>query len=211
MNVKSWIGTDESGKGDYFGPLVTASVHVDPKCIEQLNNIGVRDSKKISDKKILAMAAEIKNVAIFDIVVIGNKKYNELYNKFNNLNKMLAWAHARAIENILTKTDCNYVLSDKFADVKFINNSLMTKGKNVHIEQRVRAEDDIAVAAASIIARAEFVIRMDKLSKQYNMTLTKGASSKVIEQGKLFVEKYGENSLQDIAKLHFKTTKQVLG
>ncbi len=210
LDLKSWVGTDESGKGDYFGPLVVASVYVDYNSIKVLSDIGVKDSKKLSDKKAKQLAAEIKNNTVFNVVVIGNKKYNELYTKFNNLNKMLGWAHARAIENILNKTDCEYVLADKFADHKVIKSSLMAKGKEIKLEQRVRAEDDIAVAAASIVARAEFIYRLEKLSKQYSMNLPKGASKQVLEQARAFVEKFGQNELENIAKLHFKTTKQVL-
>jgi ribonuclease HIII len=211
MNVDCWIGTDESGKGDYFGPLVVASVYVDQKTLVLLTELGVRDCKKVSDGKIKKLAVDIKKNCIFDVVVIGNKKYNELYNKFNNLNKMLGWAHARAIENILNKTECKYVLSDKFADPKVINSSLMAKGKEIKLEQRVRAEDDMAVAAASIIARAEFINRMEKLAQQYGMPLSKGASSQVLQQAKDYVKKHGSSALENVAKLHFKTTKQVLG
>lgn len=211
MNASCWIGTDESGKGDYLGPLVVAAVYVDSKSIACLSDLGVRDSKKISDSTVKKMAAEIKNNTIFDIVVIGNKKYNELYNNFKNLNKMLGWAHARAIENILNKTTCEHVLSDKFADSKVMLSSLMAKGKTIKLEQRIKAEDDIAVAAASIIARAEFIYRMDKLSKQYGIKIPKGASQQVIDQAKLFVEKFGADALENIAKLHFKSTISVLG
>lgn len=188
-----------------------AAVHVDAKASAYLSEIGVRDCKKVSDNKVKTLAAEIKNNCIFDVVVIGNAKYNELYKKFNNLNKMLGWAHARAIENILNKTECEYVLSDKFADAKVMLSSLMAKGKSIKLEQRIKAEDDIAVAAASMVARAEFLSRLNRLSKDYNMTLSKGASSQVLEQAKLFVEKHGPDSLANIAKLHFKSTKTVLG
>lgn len=179
--------------------------------MSSLADIGVKDCKKITDNKVKQLAVEIKNICKFDVVIIGNAKYNELYEKFQNLNKMLGWAHARAIENLLNKTDCNYVITDKFADTKVMLSSLMAKGKEIELEQRTKAEDDIAVAAASILARAEFINRINKLSKDHGMTLSKGASSQVLEQAKLFVEKKGADSLGQIAKLHFKTTKQVLG
>ncbi|MGD9581465.1 MAG: ribonuclease HIII [Vampirovibrionia bacterium] len=209
--IKSWIGTDESGKGDYFGPLVVAAVHVDSKIAIALSELGVKDCKKITDKKARALAMEIKKITAHDVVMIGNLKYNELYNKFNNLNTLLGWAHARAIENVLEKTDCKYVLTDKFADSKVMLNSLMKKGKEIKLEQRTKAEDDIAVAAASILARAAFLYGMEKLAKEAGMPLSKGASSQVLEQAKTYVEKFGANSLGKIAKLHFKSTKTVLG
>ena len=211
MKVSSWIGTDESGKGDYFGPLVVAAVHIDSKSLAYLSDLGIRDCKKVADNKVKKLAVDIKNNCIFDVVVIGNAKYNELYKKFNNLNIMLGWAHARAIENVLNKTDCEYVLADKFADHKVILNSLMAKGKTIKLEQRVRAEDDMAVAAASILARAEFLNRLAKMSKDLQMTFGKGASAQVLEQAKQFVAKNGSAALGDVAKLHFKTTKTVLG
>lgn len=206
----SWIGTDESGKGDYFGPLVIAAVYIDKKSLPLMLEAGVRDCKKISDNVVKKLATQIKNLTAFDVVIIGNKKYNELYKKFNNLNKMLGWAHARAIENLLGKTECNYVISDKFADSQVIISSLMSKGKTIQLEQRIKAEDDIAVAAASILARAEFLNRLDKLSNEFGIQLPKGASQKVIDQAKLFVEKNGADALENIAKLHFKSTKTVL-
>lgn len=208
-NIVCRVGTDESGKGDYFGPLVVAAVYVDEKTIEYFTEIGVRDSKKVTDNVARQLAVKIKSNTTFDIVVIGNKKYNELYAKFNNLNKLLGWAHARAIENILAKTNCSYVISDKFADASVINNSLMAKGKTITLEQKVRAEEDIAVAAASIVARAEFINRLDKLSSLYEIKLPKGASQQVIDQAKAYVAKYGKADLENVAKLHFKTTKQV--
>lgn len=210
MNVESWMGSDESGKGDYFGPLVVASVYVNAEIAQKLIDLGVKDCKKVTDKKAIELAAKIKNATFFDVVVIGNKKYNELYSRFNNLNTMLGWAHARAIENLLNKKECNYALVDQFADQKVIKSSLMAKGKDIQLKQRHKAEDDIAVAAASILARAEFVNRLAKMSLQYELELPKGASSKVLDQARLYVKKYGQEALENVAKLHFKSTKQVL-
>jgi ribonuclease HIII len=156
------------------------------------------------------MATKIQSKSVFSVVTINPAKYNELYSKFKNLNNLLAWGHARAIENILEKKECKKALSDKFGNESLIKNALMTKGKTIELEQRVRAEDDIAVAAASILARAEFVARMKKLSLDYKMDFPKGASDRVKVQGKLFVQKYGFDSLTNVAKLHFKTTSQVL-
>ncbi len=204
-----YIGTDESGKGDFFGPLVIAGVQIDETNKQKFIDLGIKDSKKLDDAKIKKLSAAIRNDSIHSVVVITPPKYNELYDKFKNLNKLLAWGHARAIENILEKKPCEYALSDKFGDESLIKNALMKNGRSIKLEQRVRAESDIAVAAASIIARAEYVKRMDELAKKFNIELPKGASSKVIEQGKLFVQKYSKEELKEIAKLHFKTTIEV--
>lgn len=201
------IGTDESGKGDYFGPLVVASVLIDENNEKIFKEAGIRDSKTITDATIEKLAAKIKAHSIFTVIVINPQKYNELYGKFNNLNKLLAWGHARAIENILEKTACNYAISDKFGDESLIKNALMKKGQTIELHQRVRAESDIAVAAASILARNEFVQRMKKLSQEYGMTFPKGAGDKVIEQGKIFVSKHSAKGLENVAKTHFKTTQ----
>jgi len=205
-NYSCWIGSDESGKGDYFGPLVIAAVLIDQDNLKKFQDLGVKDSKKINDITIQKLAAQIKADSVFSVVVINPEKYNELYSKFNNLNKLLAWGHARAIENILEKKQCQYVISDKFGDEKLIQNALLKHGKTVTLEQRVRAEDDIAVAAASILARDEFVKRLAKLSAEYGINLPKGASSKVTDQAALFVKKYGSNNLFKVCKLHFKFT-----
>lgn len=204
-----YIGTDESGKGDFFGPLVIAGVQVNKQNKDKFIELGIKDSKKLDDIKIKKLAAAIRNDSIHSVVVITPAKYNELYDNFKNLNKLLAWGHARAIENILDKNPCEYALSDKFGDESLIKNALMKNGRNITLDQRVRAESDIAVAAASIIARAEYVKRMEELEKKFNIQLPKGASSKVVEQGKRFVEKYSKEELKEVAKLHFKTTLEV--
>lgn len=211
-NIKysCYIGTDESGKGDFFGPLVIAGVQVNEANSKLFNELGIKDSKKLNDNIIKKFAASIRNNSVHSVVVITPQKYNELYCKFKNLNKLLAWGHARAIENILEKNPCERALSDKFGDESLIQNSLMQKGRKIKLDQMVRAESDIAVAAASVIARAEFVKRMDEMILKYKIELPKGASSKVLEQGKKFIEKYGEDELKNVAKLHFKTTKELI-
>lgn len=206
----NWIGTDESGKGDYFGPLVIAGVYADNNNLKQLSGLGIQDSKKLNDSIIKKLAPEIKNISAFSVITINPAKYNELYKKIGNLNNLLAWGHARAIENILIKKPCQNALSDKFGNETLIKNALLKQGKNINLEQRTKAEDDIAVAAASILARDEFVKRINKLSNEYNISFSKGASDAVISQAKKFVDKYGEEKLSQIAKLHFKTTLKVI-
>ena len=209
LKVSKWIGTDESGKGDYFGPLVIAGLMIKKNVQDKLLKIGVRDSKSLSDVANKRLAKIIKEKCLYSLVVINPLKYNELYAKMKNLNNLLAWGHARAIENILEKEICQYAISDKFGNEKYILNALMKKGKNLKLMQRPFAEKDIAVASASILARAEFIKRIEKLSKDYNIKFSKGASDKVIEIAKDFIKKYGKEKLKEIAKIHFKTTKKL--
>ena len=207
--AEKYIGTDESGKGDFFGPLVVAGVQVDETNKQKFIVLGIKDSKKLDDKKILQMANIIKANAVHSVVVMTPIKYNELYNNFKNLNKLLAWGHARAIENILEKSPCDFALADKFGDESLIQNALMNKGKNITLKQMVRAEADIAVAAASVLARAEFVKRMSDMEQKYEMPFQKGASDKVIMQAKNFVNTYSFNRLNEVAKMHFKTIESL--
>lgn len=204
-----YIGTDESGKGDYFGPLVIAGVRVTPESAKMFADLGVKDSKKLNDNAIEKLAIQIKNSAPHSVVVIMPKKYNELYANCKNLNKLLAWGHARAIENILENSPCKFALSDKFGDESLIKNALMKNGREIQLEQRVRGEADVAVAAASIVARAVFVRKMRELEETYNMTFPKGANDEVIKQAKAFSEKYSKEELKNVAKLHFKTTNLI--
>jgi len=202
-----YIGTDESGKGDYFGPLVVAGVLVDEKNLKTLQELGIRDSKKTADYSIIKLAPKIKESCVSSIIVINPAKYNELYGKFKNLNSLLAWGHARAIENILEKSTCKNAVSDKFGNESLIKNALMQKGREINLIQETKAEDkNIAVAAASILARDEFLRRMKKLSLEHGIQFQKGAGEKVKSQTDEFIKKYGFDNLSTIAKLHFKTT-----
>jgi ribonuclease HIII len=205
-----WIGTDESGKGDYFGPLVVAGVYVDGSLIPKLKELKVRDSKKISDGVIRELDFKIRSMCHYSVVVIGPEKYNLLYSRMKNLNRMLAWGHARVIENILLQVDSPRALSDQFGDEQYIRNALMKLGKKIRLEQRPGAESDLAVAAASILARAEFVNRLERLSQDCGMGLPKGASSLTEEVGRKLVEKLGKENLEKYVKLHFKNTNKVL-
>jgi len=205
------IGIDESGKGDYFGPLVIAGVYVAREQEEPLRAAGVRDSKALSDKKVAAFAEQIRVLCPFTIVAIGPERYNSLQTSFKNLNHLLAWGHARAIENLLEKVPCDRVVVDQFGDERFLKNALLAKGRTVTLIQKPRAEEEVAVAAASIIARAEFLRRLQELSTRYGVSLPKGASDTVITAGKEFVRRHGAEALSQVAKLHFRTTASVLG
>ena len=203
------IGTDESGKGDFFGPLVIASVMADEKSAQYFLDLGIKDSKKLSDKKMLSMAVEIKKVAPHSVIAISNLKYNELYANMKNLNKLLAWGHARAIENILEHNTCDYAISDKFGDESLIKSALMKNGRNIRLDQMCKAESDIAVAAASVLARATYVQKMLDMEKAYGMKFQKGCSSLVKDVAKDFINKYGKEKLKEVSKTHFKTYNEV--
>jgi ribonuclease HIII len=201
------IGVDESGKGDYFGPLVIAACFVGPEHLANLD--GVKDSKKLTDPQSIALAGAIRATCPFAVVSIGPEKYNELYAKFKNLNRLLAWGHARAIENVLEKQDASLVISDQFAaGGDIVRRSLFEKGRALEFQSRVRAEADIAVAAASILARAEFLMRLKRLGEPYGVQLPKGATN-VLPVAKKLVAANGRDVLGKVAKLHFRTTEQV--
>ena len=207
------FGVDESGKGDFFGPLVIAGVYVDRGIARKLMDAGVQDSKRISsDAKIRTLAETIRkeSMGLFDVVLIGPAKYNELYDKFTNLNKLLAWGHARVIENLLAKKpDCSRSLSDQFADARLIEESLLRRGQKIQIQQRPRAESDIAVAAASILAREGFISWLDREGKKLGVRLERGVSAAVKEAAKKIVEAKGPEGLRQVAKVHFRTAHAV--
>lgn len=203
------IGTDESGKGDFFGPLVIAGVLADEKAAEYFKELGIKDSKKLSDKKMLMLAGEIKKTAPHSIIAISNSKYNELYANIKNLNKLLAWGHARVIENILEKNRCEYALSDKFGDESLIESALMKNGRTIRLEQMCKAESDIAVAAASVLARATFVEKMQAMEDNYGLKFQKGCSGLVKNVAAEFIGKYGKDRLKEVCKAHFKTYNEV--
>src|SRR6476659_1819667 len=205
------IGIDESGKGDYFGPLVIAGVLVTPADEPDLRLMQVRDSKRISDGRILDMAPDIRQVCRHSIVAIGPQRYNELYAKIKNLNRLLAWGHAKALETLLERVSCERAISDQFGDERLILNALQEKGRTIVLEQRTKGASDLAVAAASILASTEFLLRLKRRSEEVGTTLPKGASPAVELAGRMVVKKHGEQRLGTVAKLHFKTTRAVLG
>lgn len=210
------IGTDESGKGDYFGPLVSAGVYVDERSAKELTMCGVTDSKNLSDNRNLELARRVVKISNgrFAIIEISPEKYNDLYEQFKKekktLNTLLAWGHAKAMEEILSKVDCKVAIADQFADERFILSKLQEKGKSLQLIQMPKAEQNVAVAAASVMARARFLEKLDKLSNEFKIQLPKGASQMVIEVGRKLVDIHGKESLRKVAKLHFKTTKQII-
>ncbi|HEU4965231.1 MAG TPA: ribonuclease HIII [Bacilli bacterium] len=211
-----WIGTDESGKGDVFGGLVTAGVIVDPEAVPLLRSLGVDDSKKITDAKIPGMAAEIRKICYgkYKVLPLVPAKYNDLYDRFKsegkNLNSLLAWAHASVIENLLETQQVNLVIADKFGNEALIENRLKKLGRTVQLIQVPRAEQNLAVAAASILARDAFLSWHQEAKKQHGMVFPKGASSQVVKVGRAFVKANGAEALRNVIKLHFKTTNDIL-
>jgi ribonuclease HIII len=207
------FGIDESGKGDFLGPLVIAGAYVNRSIAKHLMTLGVTDSKRIgSDSRIKIIAEQIRatpGIAI-SFVLIGPEKYNMLYDKFANLNDLLAWGHARVIENLLAqRPDCRRSLSDKFANEKVIERALLKEGRLIQIDQRTKAESDIAVAAASILAREKFVLWLENRGKQLGIPLPKGVSAAVKAAARAVVEKHGREALKTIAKMHFKTSNEI--
>jgi ribonuclease HIII len=207
------FGVDESGKGDFFGPLVIAGVYVDRGIARKFLDAGVQDSKRIgSDAKIRGLAEMIRKAGqgLFEIVSIGPARYNELYEKFGNLNSLLGWGHARVIENLVArKPGCPRALSDQFADKRVIEQSLMRHGQKIDVEQRPRAESDIAVAAASILARETFIDWLDRESKSLGLRLERGVSAGVKAAAKRLVEDRGAAALRSFAKVHFRTAHEI--
>ena len=210
INFARHIGVDEAGKGDYFGPLCIAAVEAEGETIQKLLDLGVKDSKRMSENSIIKIAEELRAHFAHSVVAIFPSKYNTLYTKFRNLNRLLAWAHATAIQNLAQKTGCTEALIDQFTDKNLVGEALASKQLQVHLTQRPRAEDDPVVAAASILARYSFVKGLEKLGEEISFTLPKGASSAVIAAGKEVVKRHGKEILAQIAKLHFKTTDMVL-
>jgi ribonuclease HIII len=207
---KGHIGTDESGKGDYFGPLVVAGVFLKDEQHEVLRELGVRDSKKISDNRVRELADLIKKGYLYSVVVIGPEKYNLLYGRLRNLNRILAWGHSRAIENILENVHCAQAITDQFGDKVFVLNALMKKGEQIDLIQKPKAEEDMAVAAASVLARAEFLKRLYFLSQEAGVNLPKGSSPLAEEAGIELVKVHGLQALDKYAKRHFKLTERIL-
>ena len=207
------FGVDESGKGDFFGPLVIAGCYTDRGIAHTLMDAGLTDSKKIgSDRRIRELAETIRRTqgAVHSVIAIGPERYNEMYGKFKNLNRLLAWGHARIIENLLElRGDCPRALSDQFANPSLIQRALFEKGRGIILEQRTKAESDVAVAAASILAREKFIDWMHKTGGQFQTELPRGASAQVKAAARALVAQHGPDVLMRLAKTHFKTASEI--
>jgi len=214
------LGVDESGKGDFFGPLCVAGVYINEAVVSAWKNSGIRDSKNISsDRRIKELAELIQSTpgCVTSVVPIGNEAYNRLYVKMRSVNTLLAWGHARVIENLMGQNHRMTpppvrAISDQFAASKeTVSKALMSLGREIELVQKHRAEEDLAVAAASILARHEFVSRLGALEKLYEMGLPKGASAAVDAAAKAFIARHGVENLPKVAKMHFRTALRAQG
>ena len=207
------FGIDESGKGDFFGPLVIAGVYTDAAIVRDFMAAGIQDSKRIgSDARIRSLAKivrETPGIAI-SVVEIGPAKYNELYEKIGNLNRLLAWGHARVIENLMDqRPNCPRALSDQFANPALLKRSLMAKGRQIELDSRTKAESDMAVAAASILARERFIHWLERAGERFGVTLHRGVNPQVKTVARELVAKHSPAILREVAKTHFKTSAEV--
>ncbi len=210
------FGVDESGKGDFFGPLVIAGVYTDRDIAHALRAAGVQDSKAItSDARIRALADEIRatpGIAI-EVVSMGPERYNDLYVKFKSVNRLLAWGHSRVIESLLEqRPDCPRALSDQFAEEEVLLKALGPRAKDsgMIMQQRTKGESDVAVAAASILARERFINWMGEASEKLGITLPRGATTVKAIAGQV-LQARGNDFLKKVAKMHFRTAFEVLG
>ena len=208
------IGSDEVGTGDYFGPVVVCASYVNKKDISFLEDLGVRDSKKLTDEKILKIAPDIMKRIPYHAYILKNTEYNTLQNKGYNMNKIKAILHNKVLLGLMKKDNyiTDMVVIDQFTSPRSYYSFL--KGEdNVFrkITFTTKAEDKcLSVACSSIISRYLFLNKMKDLSKELNITILKGASSQVDEVGKEIVKKYGKDKLESIAKINFKNTEKIL-
>lgn len=204
------IGIDEAGKGDFFGPLCIAGVYASEEDIEKLTEMRLKDPKTLTDKKTLDLAKELRKFLKHSLIRINPEKYNQLYQNFKNLNHLLAWGHTQAISNLTEQTGCKNVIIDQFAKPYLMEGVIKRKGLDIQLTQKVRAEEDVVVAAAAALARAAFLEGLEKLGKSINMELPKGASSKTKEIGKKLLLTFGKEGLSKYCKTHFKTFDEIV-
>jgi len=207
------FGIDESGKGDYFGPLVIAGAYTDSESTRALMEAGVMDSKRVSSRdRIVNLSGIIRRIqgVKVSVIMVGPKRYNELYERFANLNELLAWGHAKVIKELSELVPgCPRALSDQFANPRVLERALARQEVNVKLQQRTKGESDVAVAAASILAREAFVRWIENASETWGLALPLGAGAPVLASGREFIALHGRERLAEIAKFHFKTTNQL--
>lgn len=207
------FGIDESGKGDYFGPLVIAGAYTDSESTRALMEAGVMDSKRVSSRdRIVNLSGIIRRTqgVKVSVILVGPKRYNELYERFANLNELLAWGHAKVIKELSELVPgCPRALSDQFAKPRVLERALARQEVNVKLQQRTKGESDVAVAAASILAREAFVRWIENASETWGLALPLGAGAPVLASGREFIALHGRERLAEIAKFHFKTTNQL--
>ncbi len=206
-------GIDESGKGDFFGPLVVACAYTEASTAGLLLDAGVRDSKAVSsDRQILALEARIRELLPrrFALVAISPERLNQLHAQMGNLNQILAWAHARALESLLEQApECPRAISDQFGKGNLVRRHLMERGRKILLDEHPKAEADVAVAAASILARAAYIREINRLSQAAGLRLPKGCGTNVLLCAKEFLTLHPRETLGRFAKLFFKTSQNL--
>ncbi|MFC1475364.1 ribonuclease HIII [Candidatus Zixiibacteriota bacterium] len=204
------IGVDESGKGDFFGPLVITAFLAPEKDTNKLKSLGVRDGKTLSVNRTHEIARALKENFNYSTIVYFPEDYNNQYKIIKNLNKLLAEGHAEAISSLYNQHQADMAISDKFGKPEHLEKALFKRKCTIELKQIVKGETIIQVAAASIIARSEFIEQMDNLSEKYGFEIPRGASSIVDQAGIKFVDEQGLNSLNLVAKLHFKNYQRII-
>ncbi|KUK76098.1 MAG: ribonuclease HIII [candidate division WS6 bacterium 34_10] len=213
--IQAHIGVDEVGKGDYFGPMVVVACYVNNEFADKLSHLGFDDSKRFSDRKIKELYNQVKDYKYYYPSILHPAEYNDKVNKEGNVSIVLAKEHSKCIENALIDlkkngVPCESVVIDQFSSKKSrVLDELGDLGKEVKFTQFHRGESDIAVAAASIIARGIFLEEFEKMDKEYDFHFPKGASN-VVDSAISFVQKYGKEELRNVAKIGFKTTQRIL-
>lgn len=207
----AWCGSDESGKGDFFGPLAVAAVGLTKAAASTLSALGVRDSKEIGDGTILELDRKIRALCPHKVVGWMPEEYNAKHEASPNVNALLGDAHAEAIAAVAAKLPgIEAAVVDQFGDEAYVEDALRALGCDLKLVQRPKADaTDVAVGAASILARAAFVRGLEKLRKAWGVAFPKGAGEDVVLAARRFLEKEGRGRLFQVAKVHFKTAKEL--
>ncbi len=209
-----WAGTDETGKGDFFGPLIVCGFICTKEMVLPLREIGVKDSKLLKEKQIIDIAKKVygKYPEQIELLRLMPEKYNQLYANMKQqnkkLNELLAWMHGRVILNLQQKHNFDGVVVDKFASERVVRGSIKGMDK-INLLLKTSGEDDVAVATASILARYQLVMSMRSLSRKFRMDIPRGASKKVLEAGQMFANQFGKTRLNEVAKTHFVTYDKI--
>ena len=210
----AWIGTDEAGKGDYFGPLTVAGVIVRPEDLEILATLGVEDSKAVADGKVAELDRQIQGLCASEVLFISPATYNRMHTQMRTVNAVMAWAHAKVIHALLARDVTpkpDWILVDRFADDRVMQRAIGALPAGVRFDQRPKAEEDPAVAAASVLARAAYLRGLAALGKRFGVKLHGGAGAPALAAGREFLQVVGRDQLGEVAKVHFDTTRQIGG
>jgi ribonuclease HIII len=215
-NWHCWIGSDECGKGDYFGPLVGSAFYVEAGQVADLRRLGVQDSKHLNDVRIVQIAKQIylKYPNQASCIVLKPGRYNELIAEFKkqgqNLNDLLTWVHEKVILELVAKQNkAEGIVVDQFSKAQKVKSRIYKRNPALNVVERTGGERDVAVAAASILARYQFLEALAMQERKFKFSFPKGAGPKVIIAGQKFINEQGDKHLADVAKLHFKTSSSL--